>query len=128
MPEFLKEFLTKLITNTDKAFSMYVLFIMSIITVPITLKEAFTKSDIVYYEIKNGFIIDKMASYHVSLIYSFIIFLIIIHANKLLIILSDLVGLIIPAIELKLGIYNPNQHTRKEDHQPLPNENTEGVY
>jgi len=122
----MKDLTNKLITDTDKAFSLYVLFILSILTVPITLREAFTKQDIVYYELQN-FPINKIASYHISVIYFFLIFLVIIHANKLLIILSDVIALLIPFLEQKLGIMTTKQQQNEPNHNQ-DNNQTGGIY
>ncbi len=112
----MKEFLKNILSDSDKLFSFYVIFVLSIVTIPITLKEAFIK-EIKYYKIEiPNFPINEIASYQVSILFIFLIFLAIIHANKILILASDLLGLLIPFLERKLGINRdtPSQKNEQE--------------
>ncbi|MEM7182125.1 MAG: hypothetical protein AAF518_14500 [Spirochaetota bacterium] len=130
----MREILKKLLTEPDKAFSLFVLTVLSIVTIPITLKEAFTRQ-IKYYKL-NGFIFEEIASYLVTITLMFIIFLCIIHANRIFNIFSDILYLIIPALEKYLGlapvsqldtgtgvsmpIATPKKKKKKKTEEPFP--------
>ena len=84
----MKEYLKNTLNDSNKLFSGFVMLVLTALTVPITLKEAFMK-DVKYYEVDISWLpFDEIASYQVSIAMTFILFLLIVHANKLLIILS----------------------------------------
>ena len=104
----MNEYFKTTLNDSNKLFSFFVIFILSVVTIPITLKEAFTK-EVKYYNIGiEGFPINEIASYQVSILYIFVIFLLIIHANKLLLIVGDILNLLTPFLEKKLGISKPD--------------------
>lgn len=96
-------FLKSILTDSDKVFSLFVILVLSIVTIPITLREAFTR-DIKYYKLSNNLPIQEIASYHLSILVMFALFLLIIHSNKLLILIGEILFLIIPYLKSKLGI------------------------
>ena len=84
----MKEYLKNTLNDSNKLFSGFVMLVLTALTVPITLKEAFAK-DVKYYEVDISWLpFDEIASYQVSIGLTFVLFLLIVHANKLLIILS----------------------------------------
>lgn len=97
------QFLKNILTDSDKVFSLFVIFVLSIITIPITIREGLSK-EIKYYRLPDSFWLNEIASYHVSILVMFGMFLLIIHSNKLLILIQEILYLIIPYLENRLGI------------------------
>ena len=84
----MKEYLKNTLNDSNKLFSGFVMLILAVLTVPITWKEAF-ENEVKYYDVDISWLpFDEIASYQVSIAMTFILFLLIVHANKLLIILS----------------------------------------
>ena len=84
----MKEYLKNTLNDSNKLFSGFVMLVLAVLTIPITWKEAF-ENEVKYYEVDISWLpFDEIASYQVSIAMTFILFLLIVHANKLLIILS----------------------------------------
>ncbi|MCB1155997.1 MAG: hypothetical protein H7A25_18505 [Leptospiraceae bacterium] len=116
------EIIKNTFTDSEKTFSFYTIFVCSIITIPVIFKEAFTK-DVKY--IKLNIVnspIDEIPGYHLTIFSAFAIMLISIYAGKLLKIATELLYLIVPYIEKKLGIESRNSKSSVEPLEFNPNE------
>lgn len=105
----MREYLKEVLNDSTKLFNFYVLLVLSIVTIPITLNEAFEK-EVKYYQINiEGFPLEEIATYQLSIPLIFVIFLVIIHGNRLLLIAANVISLLVPWLEQKLGIIKVQQ-------------------
>jgi hypothetical protein len=98
----MKDIFKKLFEKENAFFNFYVLLLMTVVNVPITIKEAFSK-ELKVYRIEN-FYLTEIPYYIVSMILMFLFSILIIHANKILIILGELLYLFIEYMKSRLNL------------------------